>query len=79
MYSYFSQMLMLPEEKAQLEEMFLNLDKNQDGRISKEELIAAYKVEGGATFNLDIVESIVKQCDINGDGFLSLNGPFIFP
>ena len=59
---------MTNEEIDKLRRMFEHLDKNGDGKLSKEEIIAGCKVfsEDG---DFDI-QSIMERCDADGDGFL---------
>jgi calcium-dependent protein kinase len=57
------------EEANQLRQEFSSIDKNSDGRLSKEEICAAYAVHGN-TLTLQEVCRILDQIDIDGSGFI---------
>ena len=51
---------------------FQLLDKNGDGKISKEEIKAVIKQCGGTLFDEE-VEKVIKDVDKDGDGYLNYN------
>lgn len=56
------------EEIDQLRSVFERLDKNKDGKLSKEELIKGFE-----EFSDDLpgdFEEIMRKCDIDGSGFV---------
>ncbi|CAG9320051.1 unnamed protein product [Blepharisma stoltei] len=59
------------EETHQLEEVFRNIDKNGDGKISIEELEAGIlKVKLGASLD---AKEIMERCDIDKNGFIDFS------
>eukprot|EP00358_Blepharisma_japonicum_P000851 CAMPEP_0202950728 /NCGR_PEP_ID=MMETSP1395-20130829/25098_1 /ASSEMBLY_ACC=CAM_ASM_000871 /TAXON_ID=5961 /ORGANISM="Blepharisma japonicum, Strain Stock R1072" /LENGTH=78 /DNA_ID=CAMNT_0049655935 /DNA_START=305 /DNA_END=541 /DNA_ORIENTATION=+ len=59
------------EETHQLEEVFRNIDKNGDGKISMEELEAGIlKVKLGASLD---AKEIMERCDIDRNGFIDFS------
>lgn len=57
------------KETKELREIFLNLDKNGDGRISKEELLEAYKNSMGECDENEIIR-IMKEVDSDNSGYI---------
>jgi calcium-dependent protein kinase len=55
------------EEIKNIKKAFKELDVNQDGAISKEELLVGYKKLYGAEAE-EMVERIFKEVDVNNDG-----------
>lgn len=49
---------------------FQAIDKNGDGKLSKEELIDAYKLQMGQNRAMSEVEIIMKKADVNKSGFI---------
>jgi calcium-dependent protein kinase len=65
--------LITNKEKKQLQEIFLSLDKDHDGKIGKEELVKAYKEVFGEDYPAEEeVEKMINQIDISGDGYINL-------
>ena len=44
------------------------MDKNNNGSLSRDELIEAYKVLKGYTFNEEEIDQLIKKVDSNGSG-----------
>ncbi|KAH3822964.1 troponin C, skeletal muscle-like [Dreissena polymorpha] len=68
----------LEDPKKAMEEAFAVFDKNNDGKIDKEELRRILKqsdVPGSEMYSYDdgMVEAIFAKADKNGDGFLDKN------
>lgn len=67
--SYLATQLSNKEEKAKLTEIFKSFDKNNDGVLSKEELILGYAQLYGSTERATLeVEQILQRVDTNGNG-----------
>ena len=49
------------------DEVFMSMDKNKDGQVSKAEMKLARK-----NLTMKQIESIIKKLDNNGDGTISL-------
>jgi calcium-dependent protein kinase len=58
------------EESKKLAETFRNIDKNGDGKLSKEELLEAYTTTMKSEDAIEEVEKIMRQVDINKSGFI---------
>ena len=62
-------------EMKELQSTFNEIDKNNDGTVSKEEMFQAYKILMGSQMDdtsiQEEVERIFSQCDRDGDGTLS--------
>ena len=50
------------------DEVFMSMDKNKDGQVSKAEMKLARK-----NLTMKQIESIIKKLDNNGDGTISLD------
>ncbi|OMJ70823.1 hypothetical protein SteCoe_31123 [Stentor coeruleus] len=57
------------KETKELSEIFLSLDKNGDGRISKEELLEAYKNNMGECDENEVIR-IMKEVDSDNSGYI---------
>ena len=68
--TFIASQLINKEESKKLSETFRNIDKNGDGKLSREELLEAYKLTLGKEAALEEVEKIMKTVDINGSGFI---------
>ena len=68
--SFISSQLLSKEESKKLAESFKRLDKNGDGKLSKEELMEAYQISMGYEAALEEVENIMQQVDINNSGYI---------
>ncbi|OMJ94186.1 hypothetical protein SteCoe_2668 [Stentor coeruleus] len=61
----------LSKEEAQKSiEFFKSVDKNNDGKLSREELLEAYKAKLGPKEAEIEVDKILKKADINSSGFI---------
>ncbi|OMJ79034.1 hypothetical protein SteCoe_21017 [Stentor coeruleus] len=58
------------DESKKLINAFHTIDKNGDGKLSKEELIDAYKLQMGQNRAISEVEAIIKKVDVNKSGFI---------
>ena len=68
--TFISSQLISREEAKKLAEHFKALDKNGDGKLSREELLEAYKNTMGYDAALEEVEKIMQQVDSNNSGFI---------
>merc|ERR1712048_811253 len=55
------------EAIADLEQAFINMDKNGDGTLSKEELAEGFR-QGGVHVDQRDLKEIIKKIDVNGSG-----------
>jgi calcium-dependent protein kinase len=67
-FHYITSQFISSEEIDELRSIFEKLDENQDGKLSKEELLKGYS-EFSDTFSIE-VEKILENCDIDGNGYL---------
>jgi Ca2+-binding protein (EF-Hand superfamily) len=58
------------EESKQLADTFRNIDKNGDGKLSKDELLEAYNLTMKREEAVEEVEKIMRQVDVDGSGFI---------
>ena len=64
---YIASQLISAADTNKLREAFVALDKNGDGKLSIEELTIGFKL---AQFSAADIESIIQQCDDDGNGFI---------
>eukprot|EP00826_Nyctotherus_ovalis_P034981 TRINITY_DN2959_c0_g4_i1.p1 TRINITY_DN2959_c0_g4~~TRINITY_DN2959_c0_g4_i1.p1 ORF type:complete len:395 (-),score=98.65 TRINITY_DN2959_c0_g4_i1:60-1244(-) len=65
--------LISSKEKEQFEKMFVLLDDNKDGKVSREELMKGHKKIFGTEYQSEEeVQRIIAQIDIDGSGFIDL-------
>ena len=68
--TFISSQLISKEESKKLAENFKRLDKNGDGKLSKEELMEAYETSMGYEAALEEVEKVMQQVDVNNSGYI---------
>jgi calcium-dependent protein kinase len=68
--TFIASQLINKEESKKLAETFRSIDKNGDGKLSKEELLEAYNQTMGREEAAEEVEKIMKSVDVNGSGFI---------
>jgi calcium-dependent protein kinase len=68
--TFMSSQLISKDESKQLAETFKKLDKNGDGKLSKQELIDAYKIHLGDQAALEEAEKIMATVDTNNSGYI---------
>lgn len=66
--SYITTQMSTSQEITKLRDLFIRLDLNGDGRLSRDELLAGYKLLGLETPN--DIEGIIQHCDADGSGFI---------
>ena len=68
---YIVTQLIGKKEKEDLQKLFISLDKNADGKLSKEELISGYtEICGSKERAIEEVDIIMKNADADGSGFI---------
>jgi len=69
--TYIASQLTTTHEKDKLQNTFINLDINGDGKLSTEELISAFKELFGADFPAEQeVESVMARLDVDHNGYI---------
>ena len=68
--TFISSQLMTKEQEKEFSQTFQQLDKDGDGRLSKDELIEAYLEKMTREEAEAIVEKILAQVDSDGSGFI---------
>ncbi|OMJ69612.1 hypothetical protein SteCoe_32610 [Stentor coeruleus] len=68
--TFIASQLINKEESKKLAETFRNIDKNGDGKLSKEELLEAYNATMGREEAIEEVEKIMRSVDVNGSGYI---------
>ena len=67
--TFITAQLLSKDQTAHLREVFRSLDRNGDGRLSKEELIIAYRANNTEEKTQEIVENVMKTVDVDKNGF----------
>ncbi len=65
-----------PHDTEELKKFFDEIDQDKNGKIDREELRQLLETVWGKNTDLDInqaVESTFKKCDLNHDGFITLD------
>ena len=62
---YFVNFFDLKEEKTRLLKAFQDLDKDHDGQLTKDELVAAYKQYSNQSLASKDIDAIIKKLDFN--------------
>ncbi|CAD8190681.1 unnamed protein product [Paramecium octaurelia] len=73
--TFMASQMIQPKEVEQIQELFKQLDRNGDGKLSKDELITAFqqKVQSGDRLieNMEIkINKIVTEIDVNMSGYI---------
>jgi calcium-dependent protein kinase len=68
MHTFFVKNLLTDTEINALEQQFKAFDKNGNGTLSREELIAGFREVKGIDFNEKEIDSLIKRVDLNGSG-----------
>lgn len=71
--TYIASQLTTSKEKEQLQAVFMELDKDKDGKLSKNELVQGFKKMFGEDYPaVEEVEKIMQKLDIDHNGFIDL-------
>lgn len=74
---YIVTQLMTKTEKDQLQKTFMALDKNADGKLSREELIQGYtEMYGNKEQAIREVNLIMDNVDVDHNGYIDYSGIF---
>lgn len=64
-------------EREELQQTFMALDKNADGKLSREELIDGYtEIYGSIDLAEKEVDCIMKNVDVDHNGYIDYSGTF---
>lgn len=67
---FMVQQLLSSEEVKEIRAIFLQFDENQDGRLTKEEVLKGFKMSKFCLCSQDEIEKIMDLVDIDGNGFI---------
>lgn len=68
MHTFFVRNLLTETELKNLQDQFKAIDKNGNGRLSRDELIEGFREIRGTNFNEKEIDDLIKQVDLNGSG-----------
>lgn len=71
--SYIGSQLLSKENREDLGKVFRLLDKNSDGRLSKEEVKEGYLKHFGQQMTEDEVDTMFAKVDTDNNGFIDYN------
>ena len=72
---YIATQLISKKEKEELQKAFIAMDKNADGKLSTEELLAEYEKKcGNHELALKEVKAVMEQVDVDHSGFIDYSG-----
>jgi calcium-dependent protein kinase len=75
---YMMTHILAKERNKELEKAFMAMDANLDGKLSRKELIEGYaKVCKDKAKAADEVDKIMREVDLNRDGFLTYYGSYL--
>lgn len=69
-YSYIASQLISKSEKERLAKIFKAIDKNGDGKLSKEEILDGYEEHFGKNLDEDELDKLFGAVDVDGSGFI---------
>jgi calcium-dependent protein kinase len=69
-FAYIASQLLSKAEKENLAKIFKALDKNGDGKLSKEEIYEGYEQFFGRTLDRPDVDKMFDAVDIDGSGYI---------
>ncbi|EDK31725.2 calcium-dependent kinase (macronuclear) [Tetrahymena thermophila SB210] len=70
---YVASHLLSQQEKEELSDLFIHLDTNKDGKLSKEEIFNGYKNLYGEVEARQISEKIFSEVDVDNNGSIDYN------
>jgi len=68
--TFITAQLLSKDQTNQLRDVFRSLDRNGDGRLSKEELILAYQTHNSEEKTQEIVANVMKTVDVDKNGYI---------
>jgi len=68
--TFIASQLLTKSEKENLAKIFKALDKNGDGKLSKEEIMSGYDEFFGKTLDKSDIEKMFDSVDIDRSGFI---------
>ena len=68
--SFITTQLLTQEQTSQIRDVFRNLDRNGDGRLSKEELMLAYRQHNTEEQTQEIVDKVMQKVDVDKNGYI---------
>lgn len=72
---YIATQLMSKKDKEKLEQTFMALDKNADGKLSREELVQGYTIIYGSAEQANKeVDGIMAKVDVDHNGYIDYSG-----
>lgn len=69
-YAYIASQLLNKGERENLSKIFIAIDKNGDGKLSKEEIVDGYALYFGKHLNDEDVEQLFDSVDIDKSGYI---------
>jgi len=76
---YMATQLMSKKERDELQATFLAIDKNADGKLSRDELLLGYtNLYGSPEIAQKEVDQIMEKVDVDHNGFIDYSGIFLF-
>ena len=72
---YIVTQLLSKKEKEELQQTFVALDKNADGKLSRDELIEGYTtIYGNKEQAVQEVDAIMAKADVDHSGYIDYSG-----
>lgn len=71
-YTFMASQMVSKSEKEKLASMFRAFDKNGDGNLDKEEIMAGYESQG-RIISMEEIDEIFARIDIDQSGFIDYN------
>jgi len=71
-YTFMASQMVSKGEKEKLANMFKAFDKNGDGKLDKNEILAGYETQG-KIISMEEIDEIFARIDIDGSGFIDYN------
>jgi calcium-dependent protein kinase len=69
-FAFIASQLLSKSEKENLARIFKAIDKNGDGKLSKEEILEGYDLFFGKNMDKNDIEKMFEAVDIDGSGFI---------
>ncbi len=72
---YIVTQLLTKKERDELQQTFMALDKNADGKLSRDELIEGYAtLYGDRERAMKEVDAIMRKVDVDHNGYIDYSG-----